>query len=74
MPNHSPEHGSPEEKMLMRAIRHLFLGALNQSENFSEIKPPLGMAGHKVLMSSATVCIFRHLKFHPAIQFVQYFD
>ena len=30
------------------------------------------MAGHKVLMSSATVCIFRHLKFHPAIQFVQF--
>ena len=55
-----------------RAIRHLFLGDLNQSEKKSEIELPLGMAGHKVLMSSATVCIFRHLKFHPAIQFVQF--
>ena len=57
---------------LRRAIRHLFFGDLNQSEKKSEIEPPLGMAGHKVLMSSATVCIFRHLKFHPAIQFVQF--
>ena len=42
MPNHSPEHYPPKEKMLRGVSWHLFFGDLSQSEKLSKIKPPLG--------------------------------
>ena len=36
MPNHSPEHYPPKEKMLRRVILHLFF-LLSDSEKLSEI-------------------------------------
>ena len=39
VPNHSPEHYPPKEKMLRRVIWQLFFGDLNQSEKILDIKP-----------------------------------
>ena len=41
VPNHYPEHYPPKEKMVRIVIWYLFFGHFSQSENLSEMKPPL---------------------------------
>ena len=41
MPNHSPAHYGPKEKMLSGRILDLFFEVLSQKEALSEIKPPV---------------------------------
>ena len=41
VPNHSPQHYPPREKLLKAVIWHLFFGDWSKNEKVSDIKPPL---------------------------------